>query len=91
MPHRLAQFHAAVWPRFAPSLTNICLGSRRDIARQLYSLDFDTIAAERAAPGIAPRPILFVHGSEDERIPVEHALAIKEKALGAEHPDAALT
>ncbi len=43
------------------------------IARQLYSLDFNIISPERAVPEIAPRPILFIHGSEDERIPVEHA------------------
>jgi pimeloyl-ACP methyl ester carboxylesterase len=43
------------------------------VARLLYSLDFDAITPERAVPEIAPRPILFIHGSEDERIPVEHA------------------
>ncbi len=43
------------------------------VARLLYSLDFDAITPERAVPKIAPRPILFIHGSEDERIPVEHA------------------
>ena len=43
------------------------------IARLLYSLDFDAIAPERAVPDIAPRPVLFIHGSEDERIPVEHS------------------
>ncbi len=43
------------------------------VARLLYSLDFDAITPERAVPNIASRPILFIHGSEDERIPVEHA------------------
>ncbi len=43
------------------------------VARLLYSLDFDAITPERAVSEIAPRPILFIHGSEDERIPVEHA------------------
>ncbi len=43
------------------------------VARLIYSLDFDAITPERAVPEIAPRPILFIHGSEDERIPVEHS------------------
>ena len=43
------------------------------VARLRYSLDFDIISPERAVPDIAPRPILFIHGSEDERIPVKHA------------------
>ena len=47
------------------------------VARLLYSLDFDAIPPERAVPQIAPRPILFIHGSEDRTIPVKHALRLK--------------
>ncbi len=53
------------------------------VARLLYSLDFDAITPERAVPEIAPRPILFIHGSEDERIPVEHARRLKAAANNA--------
>ena len=38
-----------------------------------YGLDLDAISPERAVPDIAPQPILFIHGSEDQRIPVAHA------------------
>ena len=43
----------------------------------LYGLDFDTIAPEHQVANIAPRPILFIHGSDDPRIPVEHAYRLK--------------
>ena len=43
----------------------------------LYGLNFDTIAPERQVADIAPRPILFIHGSDDPIIPVEHASRLK--------------
>lgn len=43
------------------------------VAGLFYSLDFDAIQPERAVPTIAPRPILFIHGSKDQVIPVEHS------------------
>ena len=42
-------------------------------ARLFFSLDLGVISPERAVPKIAPRPILFIHGSKDETIPIEHA------------------
>ncbi len=45
--------------------------------RVLYSLDLAEIPPERAVPAIAPRPILFIHGSDDPTIPVEHAYRLK--------------
>ncbi len=47
------------------------------VALHLYGLDFDVIPPERAVPVIAPRPILFIHGSEDRVIPVEHAYRLR--------------
>ena len=47
------------------------------VARLLYGLDLDVIRPERAVPDIAPRSILFIHGSEDRVIPVEHAHRLK--------------
>lgn len=47
------------------------------VARVLYSLDLAEILPERAVPDIAPRPILFIHGSDDPTIPVEHAYRLK--------------
>ena len=47
------------------------------VAQAFYDLDLDAIPPERAVPQIAPRPILFIHGSEDKRIPVEHARRLK--------------
>ncbi len=43
------------------------------VAQTFYDLDLDAIPPERAVPNIAPRPILFIHGREDKRIPVKHA------------------
>jgi len=48
------------------------------VAGLFYSLDFDAIRPERAVPTIAPRPILFIHGSKDQNIPVEHSRRLKE-------------
>lgn len=47
------------------------------VARLIYDLNLDAIAPEQAVPAIAPRPILFIHGREDGRIPVEHAHRLK--------------
>ncbi len=55
------------------------------VARLGYALDLDAIPPERAVPKIAPRPILFIHGSEDERIPVEHARRLKAEATNSPH------
>ena len=47
------------------------------VAQLFYSLDFTEIPPERAVPEIAPRPILFIHGSEDRYILLEHAYRLK--------------
>ena len=47
------------------------------LGQLLYGLNFDTIAPEHQVADIAPRPILFIHGSDDPRIPVEHASRLK--------------
>ena len=47
------------------------------VARVLYSLDLKAILPERAVSVIAPRPIFFIHGSEDQRIPAEHSKRLK--------------
>jgi dipeptidyl aminopeptidase/acylaminoacyl peptidase len=55
----------------------------RLVAKLRHSLDFDAITPERAVPKIAPRPILFIHGSEDPVIPVEHAHRLKAASKNA--------
>lgn len=47
------------------------------VALHFYGLDLDVISPERAVPDIAPRPILFIHGSEDPVIPIEHAYRLR--------------
>jgi dipeptidyl aminopeptidase/acylaminoacyl peptidase len=39
----------------------------------MYRVDFRAIKPVECVTEIAPRPILFIHGEEDETIPVEHA------------------
>jgi fermentation-respiration switch protein FrsA (DUF1100 family) len=48
----------------------------------LYGIDLSVIPPERAVAGIAPRPILFIHGTADPRIPVQHAYRLKAAARG---------
>jgi fermentation-respiration switch protein FrsA (DUF1100 family) len=48
----------------------------------LYGLDLSAIPPERAVPHIAPRSILFIHGTADQRIPVEHASRLRAAARG---------
>jgi pimeloyl-ACP methyl ester carboxylesterase len=52
-------------PIFAPGIDLV--GS------QLYGVDLDQIAPVARVGKIAPRRILFIHGSEDARIPVENS------------------
>ena len=54
------------------------------VGRLRYSLNFDAIPPERAVPEIAPRPILFIHGSDDPIIPVEHAHRLKAASKNAD-------
>ena len=39
----------------------------------IYGVDFRAIKPVECVAEIPPRPILFIHGEEDETIPVEHA------------------
>ena len=61
---------------FAPGITLM--------GQLLYRLDFDVMAPERAVPDIAPRPILFIHGSEDPVTPVAHAYRLKAASRNAQ-------
>jgi dipeptidyl aminopeptidase/acylaminoacyl peptidase len=42
-----------------------------------YDLDLSAIPPDQALSRIAPRPILFIHGDADTRIPVSHAYRLK--------------
>jgi alpha-beta hydrolase superfamily lysophospholipase len=45
-----------------------------------WAEDCRSISPERHVGGIAPRPLLLVHGSLDKTVPVEHAHRLYEKA-----------
>jgi dipeptidyl aminopeptidase/acylaminoacyl peptidase len=49
--------------------------------RIVFGLDLDEISPLLAVPLIAPRPILFIHGEADSRIPVEHSEALFDITL----------
>ena len=61
-------------PVFTPGVTVF--------AGWLYGLDLDAIPPVKAVPRIAPRPLLFVHGDADDRVPVEHSRRLKALARG---------
>ncbi|HEX8966798.1 MAG TPA: alpha/beta hydrolase [Chloroflexota bacterium] len=42
-------------------------------ANRLYGISLDDIAPENQVWRIAPRPVLFIHGTADERIPVDNS------------------
>jgi fermentation-respiration switch protein FrsA (DUF1100 family) len=44
----------------------------------MYGVDFKAVKPCEAVPEIAPRPILFIHGGEDDFIPIEHAHRLYE-------------
>jgi len=50
-----------------------------------YGLDLNAIPPLKAMPAIAPRPILLMHGTADQRIPYEHS----ERLLAASAPGTA--
>lgn len=47
------------------------------IARAVYALDLDLIRPETTVAAIAPRPVFFIHGSEDDVIPPDHSFRLK--------------
>ncbi len=53
------------------------------LARRLYALQLDRATPERAIRGVAPRPILLIHGLRDAVIPFEHARRLKAAAGAA--------
>jgi fermentation-respiration switch protein FrsA (DUF1100 family) len=42
--------------------------------------DFEPVTPVKHIAGIAPRPLLLVHGSQDETVPISHAHRLYEKA-----------
>ena len=63
-------------PIFAPGIALV--------GTHLYGVDLDRIAPIAEVAKIAPRPILFIHGSADDRIPVDNG----RQLFAAAHNDA---
>ena len=49
----------------------------RILARLLYSIDIDESAPEKVIGEIDPRPVLLIHGTEDNVIPFDQALRLQ--------------
>ena len=62
-------------PVFTPGITYF--------ASAFYGLDLARIPPVLAVPALGQRPVLFVHGTADSRIPVDHALRLKAAASPA--------
>lgn len=45
-----------------------------------WETEFDEAAPIKYVAGVAPRPLLIMHGTDDETIPVEHARLLYERA-----------
>lgn len=50
----------------------------------MYGVDFTAVKPVESVPEIAPRPILFIHGEEDDLIPLDHAHRLYE---ASQNPD----
>ncbi|GIW10047.1 MAG: hypothetical protein KatS3mg061_1104 [Dehalococcoidia bacterium] len=59
-------------PIFGPGVTLF--------GRLLYGLDLDAIAPIRHVTAIPPRPVFYIHVSNDPRVPAEHSRHLKEMA-----------
>ncbi len=44
----------------------------------MYGIDFSAIKPIEVVSGIAPRPVLFIHGELDDTVPLEHAYRLQE-------------
>ena len=44
----------------------------------MYGVDFKAVKPYEAVPKIAPRPILFIQGGEDDFVPIDHAYRLYE-------------
>ena len=53
----------------------------------MYGVDFKAVKPVENVPEIAPRPILFIHGEEDDFTPLDHAYRLYE---ASQNPDDAL-
>lgn len=50
------------------------------LSTRIYRIDFGSVKPAEVVPRIAPRAILFIHGEQDQVIPVTHAYRLKEAA-----------
>ncbi len=50
------------------------------LSRLIYGLDLASITPLRAVPAIAPRPILFIHGGEDNVISPKHSRRLMDQS-----------
>lgn len=50
----------------------------------MYGVDFNAVKPVENVPELAPRPILFIHGEEDDFTPLDHAYRLYE---ASQNPD----
>ena len=67
---------ATVFPRW---MVPVFVPGMKGIARLLYGIDIGSVAPEKVI-GSLGYPVLIIHGEADERIPVEHAVRLREAA-----------
>jgi dipeptidyl aminopeptidase/acylaminoacyl peptidase len=63
-----------------PNLIKLLGPGLKFLAAKLYSLNLDGVSPEEAIASISPRPVLLIHGEDDQITPAQHALRLKESA-----------
>jgi len=61
------------------------LGPLLFLVKIMYGVDFNAVSPEAVVPRIAPRPVLFIHGEDDETVPQEHAQRLYQASLNPQN------
>ncbi len=70
--------HGRLWLHLPAWVSDLALAR----AGRLAEFDPDAVSPERSAARLGPRPVLLIHGTADDRIPLAHAERLRA-ALGA--------
>lgn len=67
---------------FGPTLGEVLSAPTRRVGERLLGVSPEAIAPEEAIVRIAPRPVLLIHGTDDQLIPVSHVHRLHDASEG---------